>query len=501
MEEKLQQLTARLAEINDLEAAASLLAWDQSTYMPPGGGAARARQIATLQRLAHEQLTDPAVGRLLDQLQPYAEQLPYDADHAALVRVTRREYEQAIKLPPAFVAEFSSNGAAAYQAWTVARAANDFATLQPYLEKMVELSRQRANYFPGYEHIADPLIASFDYGLKTTEVRAVFAELRAQLVPLVHAITSQQAGDDACLHQFFPQPQQQAFGVEVIKRFGYDFERGRQDTTWHPYMIKFSLGDVRITTRFDERDLSGGLFSTLHEAGHALYEQGVSASLEGTPLASGASSGMHESQSRLWENLVGRSRGFWEHFYPRLQEVFPDQLGSVELDAFYRAINKVARSLIRTESDEVTYNLHVILRFDLELDMLEGRLAVRDLPEAWRERYRSDLGILPPDDRDGVMQDMHWFAILVGGVFQGYTMGNILSAQFYDAAVKAHPQIPEDVRRGEFGALLGWLRENIYQHGAKFTQNELVQRVTGGPMNIEPYMRYLRTKYGELYQL
>jgi carboxypeptidase Taq len=501
VENTLQELTARLHEINDLEAAASVLSWDQTTYMPPGGAPARGRQLATLQRLAHEQLIDPAIGRLLDELRPYEERLPYDSDAAALIRVTRREYELASKLPPSFVAELSSHSAAAYQAWTTARAANDFATMQPYLEKMVELSRQRANFYPGYEHIADPLIADLDYGMKTSEVRSIFAELRAQLVPIVQAITAQQPASDACLHQNFPEAQQVAFGLEVIKRFGYDLQRGRQDKTWHPYMTKFSFGDVRITTRFDEHDLSGGLFSTLHEAGHALYEQGVRADLDRTPLSYGTSSAVHESQSRLWENLVGRSQGMWQFFYPQLQATFPEQLGSVEFDSFYRAINKVDRSLIRTESDEVTYNLHVIIRFDLELDLLEGRLAVRDLPEAWRERYRSDLGLIPPDDRDGVMQDMHWYAIQIGGVFQGYTLGNILSAQFYDAAVRAHPQIPDEIKQGEFDTLRGWLREQIYQHGSKFTPTELIQRVTGGALTIEPYIRYLRTKYGELYAL
>jgi len=501
VENKLQELTARLNEINDLGAAASVLTWDQTTYMPPGGASARAHQLATLQRLAHEQFIDPAIGRLLDELRPYEERLPYDSDAAALIRVARREYEVASKLPPSFVAELSSHSAAAYQAWTTARSANDFATMRPYLEKMVELSRQRANFYPGYEHIADPLIAAFDYGMKTSEVRTVFAELRAQLVPIVQAITAQQPANDAFLHQNFPEAQQVAFGMEVIKRFGYDLQRGRQDKTWHPYMTKFSMGDVRITTRFDEQDLSGGLFSTLHEAGHALYEQGVCMDLDRTPLSYGTSSGIHESQSRLWENLVGRSHGMWQFFYPQLQATFPEQLGSIGLDSFYRAINKVDRSLLRTESDEVTYNLHVIIRFDLELDLLEGRLAVRDLPEAWRERYRSDLGLIPPDDRDGVMQDMHWYAIQIGGVFQGYTLGNILSAQFFDTAVRAHPQIPEEFKQGEFGTLRDWLREHIYQHGSKFTPTELIQRVTGGSMTIEPYIRYLRTKYGELYAL
>jgi carboxypeptidase Taq len=320
-------------------------------------------------------------------------------------------------------------------------------------------------------------------------------------VPMIQAIIAQAAADDSCLHQRFPEEQQWAFGLEVIRRFGYDLERGRQDKTHHPFTTKFSLGDVRITTRVKENDLSEALFSTMHEAGHALYEQGIRGDLERTPLARGTSSGLHESQSRLWENLIGRSRRFWHSFYPGLQAAFPHQLGSVSLDAFYRAINKVKRSLIRTNADEVTYNLHVIIRFDLELALLEGRLMVRDLPEAWRKRYKTDLGMMPPDDRDGVLQDVHWYSGLIGGEFQGYALGNIMSAQFFEAAVDAHPDILPEMEQGEFGTLHSWLKQEIYQHGCKYTPSELIERATGAPLNIEPYIRYLKTKYGEIYRL
>jgi carboxypeptidase Taq len=501
MEAKLQELKTRLIEINDLESAAALLDWDQSTYMPPGGAAARARQLATLGRLAHEKFTDPAIGKLLEDLRSYEESLPYDSDEASLIRVTRREYEKAVKVPPSFIAQLSSHTAETYQVWAEARPANDFAAVQPYLEKTLDLSRQLADFFPGYEHIADPLIDFRDYGMKTSTLRTLFAKLREQLVPLVQQITAQPAVDDSCLRQSFPEAQQLAFGLDVVRRFGYDFARGREDKTPHPFTTKFSLGDVRITTRVKENDLSEALFGTMHEAGHALYEQSIGTDFEGTPLAQGTSAGAHESQSRLWENIVGRSLGFWKFFYPELQAVFPDQLGSVSLDTFYRAINKVERSLIRTDADEVTYNLHVMLRFDFELDLLEGRLAVHDLPEAWRERFKADMGILPPDDRDGVLQDMHWYGGIIGGAFQGYTLGNILGAQFFEAALLAHPEIPAEIEEGEFGTLHSWLKENIYQHGSKYTASELVERVTGGPMSIEPYIRYLRKKYRELYKL
>jgi carboxypeptidase Taq len=501
MESKLKELRARLLEIDDLESAAALLGWDQETYMPPGGAPARARHIATLRRLAHEKFIDADLGRLLDDLQPYGERLPYDSDDASLIRVTRRDYERAVKVPPSFVAQLSDHMSASYQVWTEARPADDFARVQPYLEKTLDLSRQLADFFPGYEHIADPLIDYSDYGMKVSTVRALFSELRERLVPLVRAITAQPVPDAACLRQTFPEAQQLAFGLEVVQRFGYDLQRGRQDKTHHPFTTEFSIGDVRITTRVKRDRLGEALFSTMHEAGHAMYEQGVGADFEGTPLAGGTSSGVHESQSRLWENVVGRSRTFWRFFYPRLQAAFPDQLGGVPLETFYRAINKVERSLIRTDADEVTYNLHVLLRFDLELDLLEGQLAVRDLPEAWRARFQADLGIAPPDDRDGALQDVHWYGGVVGGAFQGYTLGNVMSAQFFEAALRAHPGITDEIEAGEFGTLHGWLVDSVYQHGRKYTPSELIERVTGGPLSVEPYVRYLRAKYGELYRL
>jgi carboxypeptidase Taq len=289
--------------------------------------------------------------------------------------------------------------------------------------------------------------------------------------------------------------------VPIIRALGFDEERGRHDISAHPFTTSFSVGDVRITVRYNEQDLGEAIFSALHEAGHAMYEQGSDPSYEATPLVGGTSAGVHESQSRLWENIVGRSQGFWTHYYPTLQAIFPAQLGDVPRDAFYTAINAVRRSLIRTDADEVTYNLHVMLRFGLELDLLEGKLAVRDLPDAWRARFKADLGIEPPDDRDGVLQDVHWYSGVIGGGFQGYTLGNILSVQFYEAALAAHPEIPAQIARGEFGTLHGWLLEHVYRPGSKYTANELVERVTGGPLSVEPYIRYLRRKYAELYIL
>ena len=501
MDKKVQELKFRLMEINDINSAGALLAWDQTTYMPPGGAAARGRQMATLGRLGHEKLTDPAIGKLLDELHGFGESLPYDSDVAALIRVTKKNYDRATKVPSELMAKTQEHAAAAYQIWAKARPENDFAAVLPYLKKTLDYSREIANCFPGYDHIADPLIDFSDEEMKAESVRQVFTELRKQLVPIVQTIAEQEPADDSCLHKNYAEEKQLAFGKAIIEKFGYDFQRGRQDKTHHPFMTKFSLGDVRITTRVKENDLSEALFSTLHESGHAMYELGINMSYEGSPLANGTSSGVHESQSRLWENLVGRSLGFWKHYYPALQATFPEQLHKVSLDTFYRAINKVQRSLIRTDADEVTYNLHVMIRFDLELQMLEGKLAVKDLPEAWHARYESDLGLRASDNINGVLQDVHWFAGTIGGAFQGYTLGNIMSALFYDQALAVHPNIPEQIAHGEFGTLHGWLKENVYQHGSKYTANELIEKVTSGPLTIEPYINYLRNKFGGLYDL
>ena len=500
-EAQLVDLKRRLAEIADLEAAGAVLDWDHATYMPPAGAAARARQGALLSRLAHERAVDPALGRLLDSLQGYGESLPYDSDEASLIRIARRDFAKAIKKPADYVERASEAHSASYDAWTRARPANDFAAMVPHLETTLALSREYAGFFAPYEHIADPLIDKADQGMTTRTVRALFAQLRGELVPIVRAITGQPVADDHCLRGAFGEQAQLEFSRSVLERVGYDLERGRLDKTHHPFCTKFAAGDVRITTRLNENDVVEALFTILHEAGHAMYEQGVDFALEGTPAGWGASAGVHESQSRLWENVVGRGRLFWRHYYPLLQAAFPAQLRPVDAEVFYRAINKVERSLIRTDADEVTYNLHVMLRFDLEIDLLEGRLAVKDLPEAWRARMQADLGVTPVDDKDGCLQDVHWFSGHIGGGFQGYTIGNILSAQFYEAAVRAHPEIPDEIARGEFGTLHGWLRENLYRHGSKFTPDEVVERATGAPVTIEPYLAYLRGKYGELYRL
>lgn len=488
-------LTSRLAEHNDLISAAALLRWDQATYMPDSGAAARGRQLATLDRLAHDRLTDPELRRLVDRVRPT------DDFQRRLVEVARRDIDRETRVPAAFVSAFANHRAELYDVWTRARPANDFAAVRDLLARSVDLSRQYASFFAPYDHPIDPLIELADPGMRAATLRTLFAELRAALVPLVEAITARPPADDACLRQHFPEDQQLAFGTTVALAFGYDPARGRQDKTHHPFMTKFSLGDVRITTRVDPHYLGEALFSTLHETGHALYEQNIDPRYEATPLADGASFGVHESQSRLWENQVARSLPFWRGQYPALQAMFPAQLGDVPLDTFYRAINRVERSLVRTAADEVTYGLHVIMRFDFECALLEGSLAVADLPEAWRARITADLGVTPETDADGCMQDVHWFDGHVGGAFQSYALGNLMSAQFFDAAVRAHPDIPAQIEAGRFDTLRTWLARNVHTHGRARTADELVRDATGAALSPAPYLAYLRGKYGALYGL
>ncbi|MBN1423719.1 carboxypeptidase M32 [Candidatus Fermentibacteria bacterium] len=501
MREKLAELKRLLGEVSDLNAAAAVLYWDQVTQMPPQGASARGRQSATLSRLSHQLLTSPQVGRLLDELAPYGETLPHDCDEASLLRVARRDWDRATKVPSSFIAELSAHQSETYEVWSRAKEAADFPRVAEHLKRTVELSRRLAGFFPGFDHIVDPLIEEHDPGMTVATLRPLFAELRMGLAPLVERIAACDPADEACLHLGYPRAEQAAFCTFLQKRIGYDFSRGRREISPHPFTISFGVNDVRLTVRIREDDLGEALFAAIHETGHALYEMGVSPDLDGGLLAGGVSSGMHESQSRLWENIVGRSRPFWAFFYPRLQGAFPGQLDDVALETFYRAINAVRPSLIRTEADELTYNLHVMIRFDLECQLLEGSLSVLDLPDAWNARYEQDLGVTPPSDREGVLQDVHWFGGIVGGAFQGYTLGNVMAAQIHGAALAAHPNIEHDMEHGRCDTLLGWLGEHIYRHGRKFQPEELIRRATGAPLSVRPYMRYLATKYGELYNV
>lgn len=498
METTWNALTLHWQQLADLGGIGSLLGWDQSTFLPVGAAGGRARQQALLAGITHARATDAAYGRLLDDAQRHTDWSPVQARTLALAR---RQFEESTRLPGAFVQDFTQHVGESYSAWVGARPANDFARMVPYLERTLELSLQAASYFPEFASPMDYFIDQSDEGMTADVVDRVFAELREALVPLVEAVAQVPEPRTDFLHRSYPTDVQLQLGGEIAVAFGYDLTRGRQDLTAHPFMTRLGGQDVRITTRVKERDLTEALYSTLHETGHALYEQGVAPELLGTPLGGGVSAGVHESQSRLWENLVGRSRAFWTAYFPAFRDAFPEQLADVTEDEMYRAVNVAQRSLIRTDADELTYNLHVITRYELERELLSGRLAVRDLAQAWHAAYETNLGLRAPSDVDGVLQDVHWFGGGIGGAFQGYTLGNVLSAQFYAAAQRALPGLDAQIARAEFTGLHGWLREQIYAPGSTLTPAALVERVTGEPLTVAPYVAYLRGKFGELYGL
>lgn len=500
METQFVELKNILVEIDDLDSAASALSWDQQTMMPPGGAQDRGRVMGTLRRLAHDRFVSAEVGVLLDQLEPYAAQLDPDSDSRRIIEDAARIYRKQTRVPSEMVVEMSLATSVATQAWQKARQEDDFFLFKPHLDKIFALKRQYAELFAPYEHIYDPLLDDFERGMKTSEVKAIFAQLRPQQVALIQRILDRPAVDDSFLRQPFDAQKQWDFSVDVVTRFGYDWNRGRLDKAPHPFSQMIGMGDVRITTRLFPDFFNPMLFGTMHETGHALYSQGHDPALDGTTVAHGASLALHESQSRMWENLVGRSHDFWQYFYPQLRETFPTQLQGVSLESFYRGINKVQPSLIRVEADEATYNLHVMLRLEVELALIEGSLDTADLPEFWNNRMQEFLGVRPPTDREGVLQDIHWSIGLVG-YFSTYALGNLVSVQLWERILRDIPELPSQIRQGEFGALLAWLRENIHRHGAKFAPQELVERVTGSRIDPAPYMRYLNAKYGEIYGL
>lgn len=500
MKEKLAAFKAEMGEIWDLYMAASVLGWDQQTNMPPDGAVERSEQLATLSKLAHIKSTTPEYGKALEELKKYTETLDPDSDDARLIRRAKIEYDKATRVPAEKVAEYARVTALAQEKWVQARAKSDFSIFSPHLERIVELRREYADYFKPYDHVYDPLLDDFEPGLKTAEVKDIFARLRPQQVELVKEIASRPQVEDDFLHLKYEDQKQWDFGVDVITRFGYNWDGGRQDRSAHPFTTNFGIGDVRITTRVIENMVTSALFSTMHEGGHAMYEQGLDTGLSRTILANGASMAIHESQSRMWENLVGRSRAFWKFFYPKLQSTFPTQLGNVPMEKFYQAINKVEPSFIRVEADEATYNLHVMLRLELEIELMEGTLKVANLPEAWNNRMREYLGVTPQKDSEGVLQDVHWSGGMIG-YFPTYALGNLVSVQLWEKINQEIPDLESQIEQGQFSALLGWLRENVHRHGSKFDPQELVQRVTGSKIDPQPYVGYLRKKYSDIYGL
>lgn len=495
------QLLERVHELDDLNKAAALMSWDREVNMPRGGAAERIAQMTTLSSLSHRMATSDEMGEAIERAAAELDGAAYDSDEAALIRLLRRNYADARKLPSEYVARSAAVSGQAREAWVRARAESDFGRFRPWLEQVVELCQEMADYYGYEDERYDALLDKYETNMKTAEVRAIFDAVKAELVPLREAIDRSQVElDDSIVHRPYPVEKQQAFARTIAAAIGYDFERGHLGTVIHPFATSFSRNDARITTRWYPDFLNPSLFGTLHECGHAMYEQGTAAALARTPLARGTSLGIHESQSRMMENVVGRSRGFWQAHFPALQEYFPKVLGDNTAEDFYRAINKTQASYIRVEADELTYNFHIILRFELEQAMLNGDLAVADLPIAWNDKMRDLLGVTPPDDAQGCLQDVHWSRPGFG-YFPTYALGNLYAAQFYETAVAQDPAVGEELGRGSTAALLAWLRENIHRHGKKFTPGELVVRVTGRPLDHAAFMRYATAKFGELYGL
>ncbi len=496
-----ESLLEKVHELDDLNKAAALMSWDREVNMPRGGAAERIAQMTTLSSLSHRMATSDEMGEAIEQAAAELDGAAYDSDEAALIRLLRRNYADARKLPAEYVARSAAVSGQAREAWVRARAESDFSRFRPWLEQIVELCQEMADYYGYEDERYDALLDKYETNMKTAEVRAIFDAVKAELVPLREAIDRSPVKlDDSIVHRPYPVEKQKAFARHIAAAIGYDFERGHLGTVIHPFATSLSRNDARITTRWYPDFLNPSLFGTLHECGHAMYEQGTAAALARTPLARGTSLGIHESQSRMMENVVGRSRGFWQAHFPVLQDQFPQALGDSTAEDFYRAINKTQASYIRVEADELTYNFHIILRFELEQAMLNGDLVVADLPTAWNDKMDELLGVTPPDDAQGCLQDVHWSRPGFG-YFPTYALGNLYAAQFYETAVADEPAVAEELGRGSTGALLSWLRRNIHRHGKKFTPGELVVRVTGRPLDHAAFMRYATTKFGELYGL
>lgn len=498
MTDKLNKFKEMIGEVFDLNRAASVLSWDQQVNMPPGGAEARGQQLATLGKIAQEKFTSDEMGSLLEELKK--EYTDPETDEGAMVRVAARDFEKAKRVPPEFVAEQAMVSTKAVEAWVEAKGKSDFSIFRPHLEKNLELIKKYVSFFPPADHPYDVLLDDYEPGLPTAEVREIFGNLRPKQVALIKAIGEAKQVKSDFLNKSFNEKKVWDFGETVIRKFGYDFRRGRQDKAPHPFETTFSVDDVRITNRFEKNSPLATLFSAMHECGHALYELGGNPAYERTPLASGTSLAVHESQSRMWENLVGRSLPFWEHFYPELKKAFPSQLNGVNVKAFYKAINKVEPSLIRVNADEATYNLHIMLRLEIEIGMVEGSIAVKDLPEIWNARMRDYLGVTPPSDAQGVLQDIHWSYGSIG-YFSTYALGNIISAQLWERINKEIRNLEEQIRKGQFAELREWLRKNIHQYGHKYDPRDLVRKVTGNDIDSAAYVRYLTEKYGEIYGL
>jgi carboxypeptidase Taq len=505
------ELIRRSKELGVLGSCAAVLGWDQQTYMPTNGAMLRGEQMALLAALAHQKATDPKNGELLAAVEGSDLVTDAESPEAANVREQRRAYNRATKLPQALVEELARVTTQAQQVWQVAKAKNDFPSFRPWLEKVVALKRQEAQAVQGIiakpqaaSHLYDALLDEYEPGATVAELKELFAGLIRDLVPLIRAIAeSPRKPDRTMLERDYPIDRQKVFAEAAAVAFGFDFAAGRLDTTAHPFCSGFGPGDCRITTRYNPRFFNEAFFGVLHETGHALYEQNLPAEHFGTPLGVACSLGIHESQSRLWENQVGRGRPFWDHFFPRLKQTFPTTLAGIDKDRFYFAINDVRPSLIRVEADEATYNLHIALRFEIEVALLSGDLTVAELPGAWNERFQALLGLDVPDDARGCLQDIHWSC---GGLgyFPTYTLGNLYAAQFMEAARRdcgGSENLAADFRRGEFGRLKAWLTEKIHKHGQRYRASELCRRATGTVLRPQAFLSYLNEKFSPLYSV
>lgn len=493
------ELRDRMAELADLSNVAQLLEWDQQTMMPARGADGRAEALATLRRVSHERFVSPETGQLLDVAQAALEGLPFESDEASLVRVVRRRWEKARRVPAELAAERARAASIGQEAWVRARANSDFAAFAPFLERNLELTRRYVDCFDTFDCAYDVLLDDFEPGMRTTAVTRLFSELKSELVPMIAALADlAELADDTCLRGSFPIEQQRSLVTEVVKRMGFDPGGWRIDTAVHPFATSFGSHDVRITTRWDESFLPSALYSAMHECGHGLYEAGISSSLQRTPLGHAESLGLHESQSRLWENMVGRGRPFCNVLAPPIAQTFGGAVAKLGPDELYRAVNRVAPSFIRVEADEATYSLHIVLRFELEQELIEGRLSVSELPEAWNARFKAYLGLDVPDDAHGVLQDVHWSMGAIG-YFPTYALGNLIAGQLWNRVHADIDDLDEHLATGELQSLREWLREHVHRHGAKFAMPELLGRVVGGPIEVRPFVDYLKGKLSDVY--
>ncbi len=496
MTANLEALRARLEELSDLDSAGSLLEWDHQTMMPVSGGAARAHSLATLRQVRHERFISADTGRLLERAAAELDGLGPDSDEASMVRVVSRRWEKARRVPVQLAAEMAHAGAEGHDAWVQARARSDYAAYAPYLQRNIDLARRYVECFDWFDCAYDALLDDYDPGMRTAVAARLLNELRGELLPLIHTLVEHSERVDAsCLHGDFPVARQRRLVEDVLAMMSFDRRAWRIDDTVHPFEISIGAGDTRITTRWDEGFLPMGLYGAMHECGHGLYEAGIPDALKRTTLGNGESLSLHESQSRMWENMVGRSREFCGVLAPRVGELFGLK---VDADTLYRAVNRVAPSLIRVEADEATYGLHIVMRFELEQDLIEGRLAVADLPEAWNARFKEYLTIDVPDDAQGVLQDVHWASGTIG-YFPTYALGNLIAGHLWERAHDEMPDLEEHIAAGELMPLREWLRDRIHRHGGKFTSAEVMERVVGGPVLVAPFVDYLKRKLSGVY--